>query len=51
MDVYRLLVYPAVQGYGQRLFPEKMAAALHLTGTTAFDSGVVLLEYRAPRAS
>lgn len=50
VDAYRLFACPVVQGYGERLFPEKMAAGLHLTRTTAFAAGVVLLEYRAPRA-
>jgi dihydrofolate reductase len=47
VDIYRMFVYPVVQGHGRRLFPEGMAADLELIDTRTFDSGVVLLAYRA----
>jgi len=46
VDVYRLFVYPALQGYGRRLFEDPERADLTLSGTRTFKSGVVLLEYR-----
>jgi dihydrofolate reductase len=44
VDVYRLFVYPVVQGHGTRLFDE-VSLPLSPTRTKAFESGVVLLEY------
>jgi len=44
VDLYRLFVHPVVQGHGTRLFDE-VSLPLTRVGTTAFRSGVVLLEY------
>jgi dihydrofolate reductase len=49
VDVYRLFVYPVVQGHGRRLFEPPTQANLTLTDTRTFKSGVVLLEYRTSR--
>lgn len=46
IDVYRMFVYPVVQGHGHRLFPDGFGTGLRLVDTRAFDSGVVLLAYR-----
>jgi dihydrofolate reductase len=46
VDLYRLFVYPAVQGHGRRLFPDGMRTGLNLTDSRTFSSGIVLLEYR-----
>jgi dihydrofolate reductase len=45
IDEYQLLVYPVVVGRGRRLFADDATATLKLTGSRAFDSGVVLLTY------
>jgi dihydrofolate reductase len=47
VDVYRLFVYPVVQGYGRTLFPDGADAKLSVSTAQTFASGVVLLEYRA----
>ena len=46
VDLYRLWIYPAVQGYGRRLFTDGVQTGLKLTDSRTFASGVVLLEYR-----
>ena len=46
VDEYRLFVYPVVVGAGQRLF-ETALPKLETAETRRFDSGVVLLRYRA----
>jgi len=46
VDVFRLFVYPVVQGHGRRRFGEHTAADLTLVDGRTFRSGVVLLEYR-----
>jgi dihydrofolate reductase len=46
VDLYRLFVYPAVQGHGRRLFGDTFSTKLELTNSQTFRSGVVLLEYR-----
>jgi dihydrofolate reductase len=46
IDVFRLFVYPVVQGHGRRLF-DSLTSGLTRTDTQAFGNGVVLLEYRS----
>jgi dihydrofolate reductase len=46
VDLYRLFVYPVVQGHGRRLFPPGVRAGLTLANSRSFASGVVLLEYQ-----
>ncbi|MFI6045569.1 dihydrofolate reductase family protein [Nocardia sp. NPDC051321] len=47
VDEYRLFVYPAVEGKGERLFAEALEIpVLRLVETRPFNSGVVLLRYR-----
>jgi dihydrofolate reductase len=46
VDLIRVFVYPAVQGYGRRLFPDGQSARLTLMESNAFDGGVVLSTYR-----
>ncbi|ASR38027.1 dihydrofolate reductase [Prauserella marina] len=47
VDEYRLFVYPAVQGFGRRLFPEgRSIPRLNLVGSKTFQNGVCLLTYR-----
>jgi dihydrofolate reductase len=47
VDEYRLLVYPAVQGRGRRLFPDGVSmSTLALAGPPmSFPSGITLLRY------
>lgn len=48
VDQYRLLVYPAVQGWGRRLVPDGVELpSLRLLEAKPFVSGVVLLRYAA----
>jgi dihydrofolate reductase len=51
VDVYRLFVYPVVQGHGHRLFPDGITTKLELIDSRTFSSGVVLLSYRSDEAS
>jgi dihydrofolate reductase len=46
IDVFRLFVYPVVQGHGRRLF-DALTAGLTRTDAQVFGNGVVLLEYRS----
>lgn len=51
MDEFRLFVYPTILGKGQRLFESEAAPpTLQLVDATSFDSGVVLLTYRAKQS-
>lgn len=46
VDAYALWVFPVVLGSGKRLFGDgAIPAGFRLTGTRAFGSGVVVLEY------
>ena len=48
VDEYRLLVYPAVQGRGRRLFPDgRSLAGLRVLEARTFPSGIALLRYAA----
>jgi dihydrofolate reductase len=49
VDEYRLLVYPAVQGRGRRLFPNgsSIPTLTLVEAPKAFPSGITLLRYRA----
>jgi dihydrofolate reductase len=48
VDEYRLFVYPTILGHGRRLFEsDDSKTELRLSGCTPFQSGVVLLTYRA----
>lgn len=47
VDELHLFVHPVVAGRGQRLFPEGAPTTVAtLAGCSAFDSGVVHLNYR-----
>ena len=51
VDEYRLMVFPVVLGSGRKLFPETSdPTPLTLTGSTAYDSGVVVQVYEPQRA-
>lgn len=45
VDEYRFFVYPAAQGRGRSLFPDRTAQDLTLLEARAFGSGIVLLRY------
>ena len=47
VDVFRLFVYPVVQGHGRQLFGDRLTADLSLVDARAFRSGVALLTYRS----
>ena len=51
VDVFRLFVYPVVQGHGRRLFDAPPGTGLTLVDARTFRSGVVLLAYRSVRAA
>jgi dihydrofolate reductase len=46
IDLIRMWVFPAVQGYGRRLLPDGMSRRFELTEARGFGCGVVLMEYR-----
>lgn len=46
LDELRFAVHPVMVGRGTPLLREKHAAALELTGTRTFDTGVVVLTFR-----
>jgi RibD C-terminal domain len=46
VDELRFWVNPFVWGDGQRPFGGRTPVELALTGTTAFDTGIVRLDYR-----
>lgn len=46
VDQVRMFVYPIVQGHGQRLFPDDLAADATLVEARSFTSGVALLTHR-----
>ncbi|MCW6003682.1 dihydrofolate reductase family protein [Micromonospora sp. CPCC 205371] len=46
LDEYRIWIYPVIKGEGQPLFRRDSATPVHLTDTTTFRSGVVVLTYR-----
>jgi dihydrofolate reductase len=50
VDEYRLLVYPAVQGRGRRLFPDGMSipTLTLVEPPKSFPPGITLLRYHAP---
>lgn len=52
VDEYHLWVHPVILGKGKPLFRElQQPSSLQLLGTKAFDTGVVLLRYKALYAS
>ena len=52
VDEYHLMLCPLTVGTGRRLFPEGVGATFQLTGSRAFDSGVIFLTYRrAPQTA
>lgn len=52
VDEFRVMVHPVLVADGLRMFPDPEAMLkLKLTGTTAYDSGVVLLVYEPANVS
>lgn len=46
IDLYRFMLHPIVMGHGAKLFDDSaQEKALTLSGTKAFSSGIVILEY------
>jgi dihydrofolate reductase len=46
LDEYRIWIYPVLKGEGEPLFRSQSVTAIEHTGTTVFESGVVVHNYR-----
>jgi dihydrofolate reductase len=51
LDEYRIWIYPVLKGEGEPLFRPQSVTAIEHTGTTSFESGVVVHTYRPTPAA
>lgn len=50
IDIYELMVQPVILGDGKPMFGEELTGEMELAGTTALESGCVVLRYRPVRS-